>query len=208
MSRPFLTDRAQEALQAAIRSLESASGAEMVIAVRARTGSYLHADLTAGLMVGVAVLAGLLFLPWRFELVWFLVDPLAAGVVAGWVCSRWPGLRRRLTGAGERRERVESAARSLFVEKSIHRTRHRTGLLLYVSLLEKDAAVVADLGLEALTFTQAWMEEVEAIIAAVRGGASGEEVAASLGGLAALLASAVARPADDVDEIPDEVWVP
>lgn len=208
MARPFLTDRAQEALQAAIRRLEAGSGAEMVIAVRARTGSYLQADLTAGVLAGVAVLAGMLFLPPTFDLVWFLVDPLAAGVIAGWICSRWPGLRRRLTGAAERRERVESAARSLFVEKNIHRTRHRTGLLLYVSLLEKDAALVADLGLEALTFTQAWMEEVEAIAAAVRSGANGEAVAASLGGLAALLATAVARPADDVDEIPDEVWVP
>ena len=53
--------------------------AELVIAVRPRTGSYLHADLIFGILVGLAALAVLLFSPWIFAPVWFLIDPLLIG---------------------------------------------------------------------------------------------------------------------------------
>ena len=75
MAKPFLNNESKAALSAAVSAVEAASSAELVIAVRPRTGSYLHADLGFGILVGFAALAVLLFSPWIFAPVWVLVDP-------------------------------------------------------------------------------------------------------------------------------------
>jgi len=205
MARPLLSIPDREALQAAVRTLERESGAELVIAVHEHSGSYLHAELLAACAAGVLSLLALAYLPWDFGEAWFVVGPVLAGGAAAAVASRWRLLRRVLTPERERRRRAETVARSLFVEKRIHRTSHRTGLLLYVSLVEREAVVVPDLGLEALTHTAAWTVAVRKIAAAVARGGNGVEIAAATADLAALLRRAIGRRDDDVQEIPDEV---
>jgi putative membrane protein len=208
MARPFLTAEAKRALTAAVEAVEAGSCAELVVAVRPRSGSYLHAALLAAIVTAVAVLVVLLFSPWPFGLVWFVVDPVLAGLVAALLASRSPALSRWLTSRAERRRRVETAARSAFVEKRIHRTSGRTGVLIYISLLEREAAVVVDLGVETLAATEAWRRAVADVQEAVRRGGDGVEVAARIHGLTAVLAPVLVRQAGDVDELANEVCAP
>src|ERR1043165_4527891 len=129
MAQPFLTDAAKQALTDAVRDVESRCSAELVVAVRASSGFYLHADLIAGIAAALAALLGLLFSPWPFDLIWFVIDPLLAGVLGGLLASRLPALRRALTLWRVRRRQVETAARSTFLEKGVHGTTGRTGVL-------------------------------------------------------------------------------
>jgi putative membrane protein len=205
MAKPFLTDEGKRAFTDAVRDVEAVTSAELVVAVRARSGSYLHADLTAGILAGLLVLAVLLFSHWEFGLLWFVLDPLLAGLLFGWVASKSPGLRRALTGPADRRRQAETAARALFVEKRVHGTAGRTGMLLYISILEREAVLVPDLGLEPLAATESWKETVGAIAEAVRRREDGVEVARRVRTLAPLLAPALPRAAGDVDELANEV---
>jgi len=205
MARPFLTDATKQALSGAVRTVEAASSAELVVTVRPSSGYYLHADLLAALAAAFAVLAYLLWSPRPFGLAWFVVDPLIAGVLAALISARTPGLRRLLTPAAVRRRQVETAARSAFVEKRIHSTRGRTGILLYISLLERDAAVVVDLGVEPVTTAESWKEAVAGIEQAVRRGEDGAAVARRVEALAAVLAPVLVHREDDVDELANEV---
>ena len=205
MAKPFLTPESKTALAEAVRAVESCSSAELVIAVRHRTGSYLHADLLSGILAGIAALAFLLFSPTVFAPVWILIDPIVVGVLVGFLASWSSGLRRSFTPLAVRRQRVETAARSTLVERRVHGTSGRTGILLYVSVLEREAALVVDVGVEALAAMDGWKTAVEEIETAVRNKEDGVAVAARLRGLATLLSSALVRGADDVNELPDEV---
>ncbi len=205
MAKPFLTDESKAALAEAVRAVESCSSAEMVVAVRPRSGSWLHADLIWGALAGLAALAVLLYSRWEFELIWFLIDPALAGALAGLAASRSDFLRRVFVRPATRVRRVETAARSTFVERRIHGTVGRTGILLYVSILEREAAFVVDVGVEALAATDAWKKATGEIQEAVRQGADGMAVAARLRELATLLSPALERGADDVDELANEV---
>jgi putative membrane protein len=205
MARPFLTDESKAALSAAVQAIESCSSAELVVAVRPRSGSYLHADLIFGILAGLASLAVLLYSRWEFALMWFLVDPVLVGALAGLAASRSDVLRRAFTRLATRRRRVDTAARSTFVERRVHGTTGRTGILLYVSVLEREAALVVDAGVEALAATDAWRKAAGEIEEAVRQGADGTAVAARLHDLATLLGPALERSAEDVDELPNEV---
>lgn len=205
MAKPFLTDEAKQAFTAAVREVEAATSAELVVAVRARSGSYLHADLIAGILAALAALAFLLFSPWEFALAWFVIDPVVAGLLGGLAASRLPGVRRALTPAAGRRRRVETAARATFVEKRVHGTVGRTGILLYVSVLEREAAVISDTGLETLAATESWRHAVAAIEEGVRSREDGVRIAERVLSLEAILAAALPRTADDVDELANEV---
>ena len=205
MAHTFLTDAAKKALSDAVRDVESRCNAELVMAVRARSGSYLHADLIAGIAVALAMLAALLFSPWPFDLVWFVIDPLLAGILGALLASRLPAVRRALTFQRVRRRLVETAARSTFVEKGVHATTGRTGVLLYISLLEHEAAVIHDLGIETLATTEGWRLAAEEIEEAVRRGEDGVAVAALVRALGDVLSPALVRSADDVDELANEV---
>ncbi len=205
MARPFLTPESKTALLEAVREVESRSSAELVIAVRPRTGSYLHADLLFGILAGIATLAFLLFSPWVFAPLWILIDPILIGVLAGLAATWTTGLRRLLTPPAMRRRRIETAARSTFLEKRVHGTTGRTGILLYVSVLEREAAVVADVGCEALPALDGWRAAVGEIERAVRNKEDGVAVAARIRGLSTVLGEALPCGADDVNELPDEV---
>jgi putative membrane protein len=205
MASPFLTDESKAALSAAVREVESTCSAELVVAVRPRSGSYLHADLIAGAVAALITLAVLLYSRWEFGLLWFLIDPVLAGFLVGLLASRVPALRRALTSRPARRLRAETAARSLFVERRVHGTSGRTGILLYVSVLEREAVFVVDLGVESLAATDAWHKAVGEIEQAVRNGADGVEVARRLRDLEKLLSPVLERHESDVDELPNEV---
>ncbi len=206
MAKPFLIPESKAAFSAAVRTVEGASSAELVVAVRPRSGSYLHVDLAVGILAGLATLAVLLYSSWTFDLIWFLADPVVAGALAALVFFRSPLLHRAFTRPAVRRSQVETAARSAFVERRVHSTSGRTGILLYISLLEREAILVVDLAVEALAATDAWRRAVGEIEAAVRhGGASGVEVAARVSELAAVLGPVLERSENDVNELPDEV---
>lgn len=205
MAKPFLTDEARRALSEAVRAVEAACSAELVVAVRARSGPYLHADLIAAIGAAVAVLLFLLFSPSPFGLAWFVIDPVLVGFLAGLASSRSPALRRALTRPELRRRQVEVLAKATFLEKRVQQTAGRTGILLFISILEREAELVVDIGVEPLATTESWKHAVEDIRAAVRSGAGGVEVAGRVRALAAILGPALVRSADDVDELPNEV---
>ncbi len=205
MAQLFLTDAAKQALSDAVRDVESRCSAELVVAVRPNSGSFLHADLIAGIAVALAGLIGLLFSPWPFDLVWFVVDPLLAGALGAFAASRLPAVRRALTFWRVRRRQVETAARATFVEKRVHATTGRTGILVYISLLEHEAAVIHDLGVDTLVTTEGWRLAVEEIEEAVRRGEDGVAVAAHVRALGDLLSPALVRGEEDVNELANEV---
>lgn len=201
----FLDGPGKAALTAAIARVEARSSAEVVIEVQPHAGSHLHADLLAALLAGVAALAFLLFSHVTFGILWILVDPIVVGLVAGWLTSRSPALRRALTPAPLRRRSVDTAARAAFFTRGVHLTSGRTGVLVYIALAERMAAVIADRGVEAVLPPDLWRDAAARVDAAVAAGATATVVADAIAALADALEPYLPRADDDVNELPDEV---
>jgi putative membrane protein len=205
MPRTFPAAADKAALVEAVKAVEARSSAEVIVVVRKHSGSYLHADLLLGIAFGCATLWFLLFAPWEFLLPEILVGPLAVGTLVGLVCSHAPGLRRLLTRQAARRERVLTAARASFVEKGVGRTSGRTGLVVYLSLLEQAAEVVADSGVLDRVPAERWTRATREVDAAIRRGLDGALIARSIRALADVLEPVLPHAADDVNELPDGI---
>jgi putative membrane protein len=204
MARPFLTDAAKAALLDAVRAVEARSAAEVVVAVRERSGSYLHADLIAGILAANLVLFYQLFSPWEFSLPLIQVAPTGVGLLVGLATSITPWARRALTPRRTREAMVRTAARATFVEKGVTATRARTGILVYVAVLERTAEVVADVGVTKAMPAEAW-RAATARVEEAAGAGDGLALADAVAALGDGLAAALPRAADDVNELADEV---
>ena len=203
MGARFLDDAARVAFQGAVEAIEGAAAVEVVIAVRRRSAGYLHANLIVGAVVAFASLAAMLFSAYPFGLTSILVDPFVVGALVGWLVELVPAAKRLLTPAGVRRRVVHHAAHAAFVERGVHTTTDRSGVLVYIAWLEGEVALVADVGVEG-TVPEGALAEAEAALtrAMPRGGAA---VAAALAALAPTFAEAMPRRAGDVNELSDAI---
>lgn len=153
------TDRTfSAAIERAVGEAERGTAAELIVVAAARSGSYLDVAGAIGAGFAMLVLLFALFAPVPFDPIAVAVEiPLAFGLAA-WLAHRTPGLIRAFVPAVRMRKQVERAAAEHFLAEAVHGTRRRTGLLVYVSLLEEHVALVPDLGLEGRIPKAAWAE--------------------------------------------------
>jgi putative membrane protein len=132
----------------AVEEAETNTSAEVVVAIRPQSGRYADADYLFGALVALAGLLFIVFNPWTWHPAYLLpVEMVVLFVIGTLGCSVWPWLRRRLTTGKRRQRQLQEAAATLFVQEGVANTRARTGLLVYLSLLERQVEVIADVGI-------------------------------------------------------------
>jgi putative membrane protein len=185
----------------AVRELELCSCAEVVVEVHGRSGSYTHAD---GRFAAILAFAGLLLLllsPWPFHPGWVAADVAVLYGIGIAIARRSDGLRRLMTTDHDRTTRVRTTAAFVFFERGIANLDKETGVLLYLSLLEKQIEVVADHGVLKAVPHLEWNRLVTAARSSRT--ASAETLLELIHSLAPLLGNCLPRRADDRDELPD-----
>ncbi|MEM7156197.1 MAG: hypothetical protein AAF799_25310 [Myxococcota bacterium] len=162
-NHPFVREESKKRLGQAVQAVESRSCAEIVIAVQPRSSSWAGVDGAVGLVVAYAALLYALFAPQVFGLLWIALM-IPAGFGAGYALSRaWAGLRLGLAGQKRVDEAVLQGARARFTELRVSATRERSGVLVYVSLAERKAVVIPDVGVLARIPEDDWAKGVAAI---------------------------------------------
>jgi putative membrane protein len=119
-----------------------------------------------------------------------------------------PPIRRFLTPAPLKRERVRRRAREQFLAKNLSATRERTGVLIYVSAAEHMAELIADEGIASKVDNSFWEAPMARLVGGFKAGrpAEGFEEAIVLCG-DILAEHFPARPGDNPNELPDSVVV-
>ena len=203
--KSFFGDEASRRVAGAIRELERSSSAEVVVAVRASSGHYRHVDYLVGALLLFAGLLVFIFHPAPFRIDVFPLEALAL-FVGGALLSAWlPPLRRALASPRLLADNVRTAARAAFVELGIGSTSARTGLLVFVSTLERRVEVVADTGVIRAARGPDWNGAIARLAQAVESDPELGRFVDALGGLGQVLERALPARPDDVNELPDQV---
>src|SRR5437588_5586282 len=147
MSRAKFDKAAGDAIGAAVREIEAGTNAEIVVAVRGRSGTYRQADYLFGAIVAFIGLLFVLFSPFEFHTFWIPFDVIALFVAGAFVSSRGDWIRRILTTKTFRAKSARAGAAAMFYEAGIANTSAENGLLIYLSLLERRLEVIADRGI-------------------------------------------------------------
>ncbi|MBA4032124.1 MAG: hypothetical protein C0478_14705 [Planctomyces sp.] len=154
----LLTSEEQAAINHAVQQAEMATEAEIVPVIATISGRYDRGEDLFGLVVGtMALIVAWILVPrpepvagsWEAGAPWWELVALVAALFVGFVggaslASRYPVIGQLFTSRGEKAAEVAAAARRVFQEVEVHHTQSRAGVLLYVSLTERMAAVIAD----------------------------------------------------------------
>jgi putative membrane protein len=160
MRRPRFDQTTCDELADCVRDIETRTDAEIVIAVRARSGNYRHADYLCGAILAFAGLLFLLFSPFDFQHYWVAIDVVLLFALGAYLSSRSNALRRLLTNEDYRAEAVREGAAAMFYEAGIANTEAEMGVLIYLSLLEQRLELIADRGVLKAAPPLEWNERV------------------------------------------------
>ena len=200
----------QARIQAAVVEAEGKTSGEIVPYVVERSDGYEAAEWRCGAMIGGAVaivFAALhvlsdVWLPLNFA---GLVALSIVAFMAGMLAVRFiPALTRLAAGRGLMKHHCGRRAAQAFVAEEVFHTRERTGILLFVSLLERTVMVVGDAGINARVQKTDWDGIVGMIVDGLKTGAPADGMVRAIGACGALLErQGVVRRSDDTDELPD-----
>jgi putative membrane protein len=93
----------------------------------------------------------------------------------------------------------------LFKTGAERRTVGRTGILVYLSLAEHRAEIVADEAITAVTTPETWGEAMVALLTEVKAGRPGDGIAAAVALIGDVLAEHFPKTSGDTNEIPDKL---
>jgi putative membrane protein len=188
----------------AVEQAEQKTSAELVVAIHPRSGSYRDADLLCGAAVAFTGLVFIVYNPWTVHSpVWFPLEVALLFVLSALACSACSWLRRQFSTASRRTEQVAHSARAIFVEENVSHTRERTGLLIYLSRLERQVVVLADLGVTAAVPPDDWGRAVQQLKAIPTAENADEAILQAIESLGDMLAKHLPPGEDNPDEIPN-----
>jgi putative membrane protein len=198
------TKEQHEAVSAAIRQAEQHTSGQIVCVLARSSSDYAHIPILWASALALIVPWPLIdFTPWSVQRI-FLVQ-LAVFLVAALVFS-WTPLRFLLVPRAAQRARAHRAALEQFVIRRVANTRNRSGVLIFVSMAEHYARIIADDGIAQKVPQSEWQEAIDALVSHMRAGRIAAGFTAAIERCGTVLA-AHAPPDGSANELPDRLYV-
>lgn len=217
-----LTEADHARVTAAVSAAEAETDGEIVTVVAGRSDAYHDVALHWTVLAMLLVLALLAWQPspveWLHAMLvdawsdtpprWYLTFALilmAVTFLVARVILAIDVLRIALTPGATRTRRVHARALALFRTAAEKRTRASTGVLLYLSLAEHRAEIIADESIHSKVSADVWGEAMAALILAVKDGRPGDGLAEAVTQIGKVLAEHFPRSEGDTNELPDRL---
>lgn len=169
MNGSILTPEEHARVAQAIRAAEQRTSGEIICVLTRRSDGYFY---PAAFVLSIAMLAASLIAAIVIDRLWVVVPlwhfaaaqalALASAVA---LIGLWPPLRIHFVPRTLRYRRAHRNAVSQFLARNIHVTENRTGVLIFLSLAERYAEIVADAGIDAHVPQQTWNAIVADLVA-------------------------------------------
>ncbi|HZV17542.1 MAG TPA: hypothetical protein VFF84_02505 [Sphingobium sp.] len=207
----------------AVAKAETDTDAEIVTIVARRSDAYHDVGLHWAILCAFLVPAVVALFPHWYEqsLIWLLGEwtpelplrmlllLLLGHMILKFLAVRYlfaiPALRMLVTPGSTKSRRVRRRALLLFRTAAEARTAQLTGVLLYLSLDEHRAEIVADEAIASKVSPEVWGEAMAAMIDEVRAGRIAQGMALAIERAGVILAEHCPRTGTNPNELPDRL---
>lgn len=201
----FFSITEKEEVEKAVKDVEKRTTGEIAVMVVDRSSHYREADALGGTFLASLisfVVTGLYFhfslwayIPLSFLLFFFCRE----------LFKRIPVLKVSLVGRRRREAAVRDRALRAFYEKGLYKTRHNTGVLFFISILERKVWVLADKGIHGRIHQTLWDGLARKVSAGVKEGRACSALLEAIAEAGDVLAEHYPAGSGDTDELPDAV---
>ena len=219
----YLSEAEHAQVSAAVAAAEANSAGEIVTVLAEQSDGYSDIQLAWSILVATLALAVLALFSdfylrllgpmlggWNHEWTPRVMLSLALVVVVAkftgaWLLQLWPALKFLLVPAPVKRARVREAAVRHFKVGAERRTHGRTGVLIYLSMREHRAEIVADEAIAGKVPAEVWGEAMADMLKDIQQGRIADGLVAGVTDVGAVLAEHFPRAEDDKNELPDRL---
>ena len=220
---PVLDESQHTIVSDAVAEAELNTSGEIVPVLAQSSDDYSDIALMWAAAIAFTAMSVFAFLPAPFLDLW---DQLAGGwehewttgetatmtialgliaFVATWLVLLVPAIRFALVPGPVKQQRVRERAIRHFKVGADGRTHGRTGVLLYLSMREHRAEIVADEPIHEKVEPEVWGDAMADMLVEIRKGCIAEGIAAGVRDVGKVLAPHFPRRDDDVNELPDRL---
>jgi len=201
----FFNEEERRRLREATKSAESLTIGEIVVMVVDGSDHYRDAEVIGGILSG-GLFSFIVTVALFKSSLWFFIPLSFIFFLPAWLLFRKiPNLKMTFTTRGRRRESVQRRALRAFYEKGLHRTKMSTGVLFFLSLLERKVWVLADRGIYEKIDQETLNRFAGTVTQGVRDHHACDALCESIRQMGELLARHFPKTRDDTDELSDEV---
>jgi putative membrane protein len=227
-STHFFESKEQEAIRDAVKSAEASTSGEIATMVVDHSDSYREAEILGGVLLAglLAFLASLLLeyastksvtsewggmnnsihllhygiYIWTYiPMVFLLFFP------SKYLFRKFPVLKLSIVGRKRMEQAVRERAVRAFYEKRLYKTRDETGVLIFISLLERKVWILGDKGVDRIIPHAFWQERAVELTAGIRDNRACEALCAVIGKIGNEMEGHFPRKVDDTNELSDEI---
>lgn len=209
MATRFFSTEEQKKICKAVHDAETKTSGELVPMLVSESHSYPLAAVRGGSLTALilailltAPVAGMfwlgssnmwLFLGLFFPLYW----------LANLLIHYYPVLKRPFLFADETEAEVQKAAFTAFYEEQLFKTKDANGILIYISLLEHRAWILADYGINDRIESQQWDAAMQLITRGIKDGCACDTLCKAIGMIGDILEKEFPIQQDDKNELHD-----
>src|SRR5258708_31511460 len=201
-------------IKAAVKQAEEKISGEIVPVFVERSGYYTITNYRGAMIAGALVFLIVIVLD-RYVPSLAVSDPLfifltviLGGLLGAITTSGIDPLKRLMLSQTHMDQATRKRAENAFLEEEVFNTRHRTGIMIFVSFFEREVMVMADRGISKVVEQKEWDKMVMNIIEKIRMGKVTDGMEASIlrcGEI--LLEKRFVKTPDDINELRDDLRI-
>jgi putative membrane protein len=206
-SERFFTAEEKERLKAITHEVESKTIGEIVIMVVDHSDHYIEAEVLGSVLLG-SLLSLILTVLFFHSSIWSYIPLSFLFFFPCWLLFiKVEVLKKRFIGTRRKEEAVRLRAERAFFERGLYKTKKNTGILFFLSLLEKKVWVLADKGIYEKMDQETLNRFANEVSSGIREGRACEALSQAIREIGGLLSQHFPITSNDTDELPNEVVV-
>jgi putative membrane protein len=212
------SDTDLQRIKAAVKEAEDKISGEIVPVIVERSGVYSLANYRSSIMLAALTFVGMIILD-RYVITdaahSLYYDPLFIFIIVtlgGGIGAILPNfispLKRMLINQALLDAATRQRAENAFLEEEVFNTRHRTGIMIFISFFEHEVIVMSDRGISKVVDQKQWDKIVADLIAHIRDGKLVEGLEGAIKRCGEiLLEKGFRKTDDDVNELRDDLRI-
>ena len=189
----------------AIQTAETSTSGEIVAVITTESDSYLYAPFLWAALFALLVPWPLIYFTW-WPVQWIYLIQLLVFLVL-LLLFLPQGMRLMLVPRTVQRDRAHRRAVEQFLVQNLHTTTGRTGVLIFVSVAERYAEVLADVGIDAKVPAGTWQAIVDDLTRKIGEGRAADGFVAAITAAGAHLERHFPPGMADPNELPNHLIV-
>lgn len=205
LAETFFSEAEQEQIRKAVRSVEMTTSGEIATMIVDNSDRYLEAELAGSLFLS-ALTALVVAVATEHVTIWsYLPMVILIYFPSSFIFRKYPRIKLPFAGSVRIAEAVQQRAVRAFYEKGLYRTRHETGILIFMSLLERKVWILGDRGINERIDPSSWSEMAADLARGIAGERRCAALCEAIDRCGAELSRHFPHQSDDTNELPDNL---